>query len=110
MLCPSACLAIAIPHMPHGKLSNVLAYSTILIQVKRVVVDLMSVEPVDKTAEPVWLFVSVAFGWIAHADIHTENWRYNLTTPKLTIDSSETLVSLQELEYKCFSRRDILVP
>jgi hypothetical protein len=93
-----------------GKLSNVLPYSIILNQVKRIVVDLMSVEPVDKSSGPVWLFVSVAFGWIAHADIHTENWRYNLTTPELTIDSLETLVSLQELEYKCFSRRGIPVP
>ena len=62
-----------------GKLSNVFPFNTILIPVKQIVVDLMSVEPVDKTAEPVWLFVSVAFGWIAHADIHTENWRYTLT-------------------------------
>ena len=61
-----------------GSLSNVFLFRTILIPVKRIVVDLMSVEPVDKTTNPVWLFVSVAFGWIAHADIHTENWRYTL--------------------------------
>ena len=47
-----------------------------LILVKPLVVDLMSVAPVDKSQQPTWLFVSVAFGWIAYADIHTESWRY----------------------------------
>lgn len=38
--------------------------------------DLMVAHPLDPNGEPVWLFLSVALGWIAYADIHTENWRY----------------------------------
>jgi hypothetical protein len=37
----------------------------------------MSVTAIDGTKDPLWTFLSVAFGWIAHADIHTEYLRYS---------------------------------
>jgi hypothetical protein len=36
--------------------------------------------PLDDSP-PVWLFLSVSLGWIAYADIHTENWRYAPSLP-----------------------------
>jgi hypothetical protein len=51
------------------------AFTSELTLGKKMIADLMSVEPLDKKRPPIWTFVSVAFGWIAHADIDTENWR-----------------------------------
>jgi len=39
------------------------------------VADLMVAKPIGG-GSPVWLFLSVALGWIAYADIHTEKLRY----------------------------------
>jgi hypothetical protein len=51
------------------------AFTSQLTLGKIMVADLMSVEPLDGKRPPIWTFVSVAFGWIAHADIDTEKWR-----------------------------------
>ena len=37
--------------------------------------DLMSLNNIDGSGNPLWLFLSVNFGWIAQADIHTEKLR-----------------------------------
>ena len=55
---------------------------TILIIAKTIRADLMSVvQVVDNGVPPPpteWAFMSLSFGWIAHADIHTEPLRYIL--------------------------------
>lgn len=42
----------------------------------RMKIDLMSLTPIAKDAPVIWLFLSVAMGWIAKADIGTEAIRY----------------------------------
>lgn len=46
-----------------------------LMSVRTMVADLMVAKPIGG-GNPVWLFLSVALGWIAYADIHTEKLRY----------------------------------
>ena len=64
---------------------------------KKLVADLMSVVPIAHddgdddddsdddddapTPMPIWAFMSISYGWIAHADIHTESLRYFLLFP-----------------------------
>jgi hypothetical protein len=62
--------------MPLSKLLEVSHFHGKLILGKVMPVDLMSVSPVDLKEETVWTFLSIAYGWIAHADIHTEALRY----------------------------------
>lgn len=77
-------MEIAILHMLPGKLLKVIPSLSLLMLAKPVVADLMSITPiVDETQPPpptIWAFMSISFGWIAHADIHTESLRYPLFT------------------------------
>jgi hypothetical protein len=61
--------------MPPSKQSEVFLAHLSLNPGKPIPIDLMSVAPVDNTRNTVWAFLSVAYGWIAHADIHTEHLR-----------------------------------
>jgi len=55
---------------------------------KTILADLMSVAQVADdeapTGPPIWAFMSISYGWIAHADIHTERLRYPLPPSSLT--------------------------
>ena len=52
----------------------------------RMKVDLMSLTPIAKDRPTLWLFLSVAMGWIAKADIGTERLRYTSFKANLTLD------------------------
>lgn len=89
MPCPRAYSELVIPPMLPGKPSKVQASKIILITAKTIRADLMSVVQLvqDGVAPPPveWAFMSLSFGWIAHADIHTEPLRYILYFFVLTV-------------------------
>lgn len=81
----SASLETVIQPTPLGKLSDVRSfYTRRLMVVRKMPADLMSVTPVDGMSEPLWSFLSVAYGWIAHADIDTEKLRLFPFSSRLT--------------------------
>lgn len=71
-----------------GKPSKVFTFCSTANVAKTVVADLMSVAQVADdeapTRDPIWAFMSISYGWIAHADIHTEPLRYPLPPSSLT--------------------------
>jgi hypothetical protein len=79
MPCPRVYSELVIPPTLHGKPSKVLTFQIILITGKTIRADLMSIVPVVNDGAPLppiqWAFMSLSFGWIAHADIHTEALR-----------------------------------
>jgi len=112
MPCQPACLAIAILPTLGGKPSIVFACT--LCQVNcldcHMMVDLMSLTPIPNDGPPIWFFLSIAFGWIAHADIGTERWRYSQIKSKLTSAGLVRRVSSLVLDTKWLSRKNTNAP
>ena len=69
-------------------------------------VDLMSLTSIGDDRPPIWLFLSVSFGWIAHADLGTEKMRYFQIISELRLDGLAMSGSQLVLHIKWFSRKN----
>src|SRR5271155_530188 len=69
-------------------------------------VDLMSLTSIGDDRPPIWLFLSVSFGWIAHADLGTDKMRYFQIISELTLDGLAMSGSQLVLHIKWFSGKN----